>query len=64
MSALHKRASNRNLLYALSVSPPAIFLATGHVALGLVFLLCVVGARFSRPPRLRPRRKDADPIHS
>jgi hypothetical protein len=64
MSALYKSASSRNLLYALSVGPPAIFLATGHVALGLVFLLCVVGARFSRPPRLRPQRNDADPINS
>ena len=40
---------NRNLLYALSALPPAIFLVTGHVALGVLFLACVVGGRFSRP---------------
>jgi hypothetical protein len=40
---------NRNLLYALSALPPAIFLVSGHVVLGLLFLACVVGGRFSRP---------------
>jgi hypothetical protein len=39
----------RNQLYALSALPPTIFLFTGHVVLGLLFLGCVVGGRFSRP---------------
>ncbi len=40
---------NHNLLYAASALPPAIFLLTGHVVLGLLFLACVVRGRFSRP---------------
>lgn len=40
---------NRNLLYAISALPPAIFLVSGHAVLGLLFLACVVGGRFSRP---------------
>jgi len=40
---------NRNLLYALSALPPVIFLLAGHPVLGLLFLACVVGGRFSRP---------------
>ncbi len=40
---------NANLLYALAVIPPVIFLFAGHVLLGLVFLACVVAGRFSRP---------------
>ena len=42
---------NRNLLYAVSAVPPAIFLVSGHLVLGLLFLACVVGGRFSRPAR-------------
>jgi hypothetical protein len=40
---------NRNVLYAVSALPPAIFLIAGHVVLGVLFLACVVGGRFSRP---------------
>lgn len=43
------RLNNRNLLYAASALPPAIFILSGNAALGLLFLLCVVAARFSRP---------------
>lgn len=62
MTPRYKRAFRRNQLYAVAVLPPALFLLTGHVVLGLVFLLCVVAARFSRPRRLQSLRKDADPI--
>jgi hypothetical protein len=64
MTPFYKRAFSRNQLYALAVSPPALFLLTGHVVLGLVFLLCVVGGRFSRPPRLMSQRKQTTPINS
>jgi hypothetical protein len=64
MTPRHKRAFRRNQLYAVAVLPPALFLLAGHVLLGLVFLLCVVAARFSRPRRLRSQRKDPDPISS
>lgn len=64
MTPRYKRAFRRNQLYAVAVLPPALFLLTGHVVLGLVFLLCVVAARFSRPQRLQSQRKDADPIGS
>jgi hypothetical protein len=48
--------ATRNQLYALAVLPPAIFLVTGHVVLGLLFILCVVGGRFSRPRPQKPQR--------
>jgi hypothetical protein len=44
---------NRNVLYAVSALPPTIFLFTGHVVLGVLFLACVVGGRFSRPNSTR-----------
>jgi hypothetical protein len=50
----YKRAFNRNQLYAVAVLPPVIFLFTGHLVLGAVFVLCVVGGRLSRS---RPSRK-------
>jgi hypothetical protein len=50
---------NRNLLYALSALPPAIFLVTGHVLLGVLFLACVVGGRLSRPKPSRRSRRPA-----
>jgi hypothetical protein len=58
MAGFYERAFNRNQLYAVAVPPPVIFLLTGHVVLGVVFVLCVVGARFSRPrPRRAPRKR-------
>jgi hypothetical protein len=57
MTNLVHKPTGRNQLYALAVLPPAIFLVTGHVLLGLLFVLCVVGGRFSRPrPQKKPRR--------
>jgi hypothetical protein len=56
MTNLVRRATSRNQLYALAVLPPVIFLVTGHVVLGLLFVLCVVGGRFSRPRPEKPRR--------
>jgi hypothetical protein len=47
MTAFYRRRAN--VLYALAVLPPTIFLLTGHVVLGVVFVLCVVAGRFSRP---------------
>jgi hypothetical protein len=49
--------SKRNSLYALAVLPPLIFIVAGHVLLGIVFLACVVAARFSRPRSLRRVRR-------
>jgi hypothetical protein len=37
----------RNLLFAFGVLPPALFLFDGHVALGPLFMACVVAGRFS-----------------
>jgi hypothetical protein len=54
VTGLVQRAIGRNQLYALAVLPPAIFLITGHVVLGLLFVLCVVGGRLSRPRPQRP----------
>jgi hypothetical protein len=48
---------NRNLLYAASALPPAIFIVTGHAVLGLLFLACVVGGRFSRPAQSSQERQ-------
>jgi hypothetical protein len=48
MTRISSSLRNRNLLYALSALPPVIFLLTGHVLLGVLFLACVVGGRFSR----------------
>jgi hypothetical protein len=56
-----QKAVDRNQLYALSVLPPAIFLVTGHVVLGLLFVLCVAGGRFSRPRPQKPRRTSRRP---
>ena len=64
MTPRYKRAFRRNQLYAVAVLPPALFVLACHVVLGLVFLLCVVAARFSRPQRLRSQRKDPNPISS
>jgi len=57
---------DRNLLYAFAVLAPVVYLLAGHVIPGLVFLLCVVAARFSReraPQRRRPggRRAPSEP---
>jgi uncharacterized integral membrane protein len=48
MTRITHSLHNRNLLYALSALPPVIFLLMGHVLLGVLFLACVVGGRFSR----------------
>jgi hypothetical protein len=56
MTNLLQKAISRNQLYALAILPPTIFLLTGHVLLGLLFVLCVVGGRFSRPRPAKPRR--------
>ena len=55
---------NRDLLYALSVLPPTIFLLTGHAALGCLFVACVVGGRFSRPAGRRRRKRVSKPSSS
>ena len=49
MTSFYKRFLDRNLLYALAVLAPALFLLSGHILFGLLFLLSVVAARFSRP---------------
>jgi hypothetical protein len=64
MTDLRKKFTSRNQLYALAVLPPAIFLVTGHAVLGLLFVLCVVGGRFSRPRPHRARRKTRPPTDS
>jgi hypothetical protein len=64
MNKFSTRAFSRNQLYALAVLPPTIFPFTGHVLLGLVFLVCVVAGRFSRPRPRRSQRNDAQPINS
>lgn len=64
MNKLSTKAFSRNQLYALAVLPPTIFLFTGHVLLGVVFLLCVVAGRFSRPRPQRSHRNEAQPINS
>ena len=56
MTNLLQKAISRNQLYALAILPPTIFLVTGHVLLGPLFVLCVVGGRFSRPRPRKPRR--------
>jgi hypothetical protein len=56
MSDFRKKVVGRNQLYALAVLPPAIFLLAGHVVLGLLFVLCVVAGRFSRPRPQKPPR--------
>jgi hypothetical protein len=38
---------DRNLLFAFGMLPPAFFLFDGHVALGPLFMACVVAGRFS-----------------
>jgi|HubBroStandDraft_1064217.scaffolds.fasta_scaffold1500315_2 hypothetical protein len=45
----YRRPFPRNVLYALAVLAPALYLVSGHIVLGLVFLACVMAARFSRP---------------
>jgi hypothetical protein len=45
----YRQAFPRNLLYALAAIAPGVYLVTGHIVLGLVFLLSVMAARFSRP---------------
>jgi hypothetical protein len=58
-AALIRSRLTRNHLYAVAVLPPAIFLVSGHVVLGVVFLLCVVGGRFSRPRATRSPQKNS-----
>ena len=53
---LRTKVVGGNQLYALAVLPPAIFLLTGHVVLGSLFVLCVTGGRLSRPRPQKPRR--------
>jgi hypothetical protein len=54
MAPFYKRFLDRNVLLALGVLPPTLFLFGGHVVLGLVFMACVVAGRFSvRAPRSR-----------
>jgi hypothetical protein len=54
MSSLSRRPGvKRDSLYALAVLPPVIFLLSGHVLLGIVFLACVMAGRFSRPRSFR-----------
>ncbi|MGA2209842.1 MAG: hypothetical protein ABSH30_09415 [Acidimicrobiales bacterium] len=55
MSGFAKRLLDRNVLFALGVLPPAVFLFDGHVWQGLVFLACVVAGRFSVRPLGRRR---------
>jgi hypothetical protein len=64
MNKLDARAFRRNQLYAVAVLPPTVFLIAGHGALGLIFVLCVVATRFSRPRALRSQRKHVQPISS
>lgn len=64
MNKFYTKAFSRNQLYALAVFPPTIFMLSGHVILGLVFLLCVVAGRFSRPRASRSQRKNAQPLNS
>lgn len=64
MNKFSTKAFSRNQLYALAVLPPTIFLFTGHVLLGVIFLLCVVAGRFSRPRARHSQRNDAQPINS
>ena len=47
MSQFSRWFRDRNVLFALGVLPPAVFLFDGHVVLGLVFVACVVAGRFS-----------------
>ena len=56
MSRFYKRFLDRNVLFAVSVLPPTLFLFGGHVWQGLVFLACVVAGRFSVRPRGAPGR--------
>ena len=62
MDRLYRRFLDRNVLLAVGVLPPALFLFGGHVWLGLVFLACVVAGRFSVPPQGTPPRR-ALPTH-
>jgi hypothetical protein len=50
MTPFYRRFLDRNVLFALGVLPPALFLFYGHVVLGLVFMACVVSGRFSVRP--------------
>jgi hypothetical protein len=59
MTSFYKRSFNRNLLYALAVVGPALFLLSGHILLGLLFLLSVAAARFSRPRAVPSPHRDA-----
>jgi hypothetical protein len=49
MARFYKPLLNRNVLLALGVLPPTLFLFNGHLWLGLVFMACVVAGRFSVP---------------
>ena len=50
MTPFYKRFFDRNVLLALGVLPPALFLFGGHILLGLVFMACVVAGRMSVCP--------------
>jgi hypothetical protein len=50
MARFYRRFLDRNVLLALGVLPPTLFLLGGHVLLGLTFLACVVAARMSVQP--------------
>jgi hypothetical protein len=56
-AAFGRARLTRNRLYAGVALPPVIFLVSGHVVLGVVFLLCVVAGRLSRPRATRSQRK-------
>jgi hypothetical protein len=57
MGRFCRRFFDRNVLLAVGVLPPTVFLFGGHVWQGLVFLACVVAARLSVPPQGTPRRR-------
>ena len=57
MPPSYKRFFDRNVLLALGVLPPTLFLLAGHILLGLVFMTCVVARRMSVGP---PRSNGAD----
>jgi hypothetical protein len=57
MARFFRRFLDRNVLLAFGVLPPTLFLLDGHVWLGLVFLACVVAARFSVEPHGSPQHR-------